>query len=201
MIIQLEHAVSDDDCRRLTAMYDCRAALTNARDHNGQPVVYWDQMRELPAAVEIVSPLVENCLCTLGELLPAAGPLYPETVILAALDVGGYHSAHADNCRQNEQGDWVANHTPQRDVSAIYYLNDTFEGGEIVFERVPLVVKPRRGLLLAFPSDAAHLHEVLPVRTGIRYTMPIWFTKQQRFALVDFSIGATPIGAEVRTPR
>ena len=77
MIIQLEHAVSDDDCRRLTAMYDCRAALTNARDYTGHPVVYWEQLRELPAAVEIVSPLVENCLCTLGELLPAAGPLYP----------------------------------------------------------------------------------------------------------------------------
>jgi prolyl 4-hydroxylase len=112
-------------------------------------------------------------------------------VILAALGVGGYHSRHADNCRQNEQGDWVANHTPQRDVSAIYYLNDEFEGGEIVFERAQLVVKPRRGLLLAFPSDADHLHEVLPVRGGVRYTMPIWFTKQQRYALADFSIGAT----------
>ena len=115
-------------------------------------------------------------------------PLYPETVILAALGAGGHHSRHADNCRQNEQGDWVANHTPQRDVTAIYYLNDEFDGGEIVFERVPLVVKPRRGLLLAFPSDAVHLHEVLAVRSGVRYTMPIWFTKQQRYALADFPL-------------
>jgi predicted 2-oxoglutarate/Fe(II)-dependent dioxygenase YbiX len=185
MIIQLEHAVSDDDCRRLTAMYDCRADLTNTRDHTGHPVVYWEQLRELPAAVEIVSPLVENCLCTLGELLPAAGPLYPETVILAALGVGGYHSAHADNCRQNEHGDWVANHTPHRDMTAIWYLNDGFDGGEIVFELQPLTIKPSRGLLLAFPSDAAHLHEVLPVRSGTRYTMAAWFTRQRSFALAD----------------
>jgi predicted 2-oxoglutarate/Fe(II)-dependent dioxygenase YbiX len=187
MIIQLEHAVSDDDCRRLTAMYDCRAALTNVRDHNGQPVVYWDQICELPAAVEIVAPLVENCLCTLGELLPAAGPLYPETVILAALGVGGYHSAHADNCRQNEHGDWVANHTPQRDMTTIWYLNEEFDGGEIVFDLQPLTIKPRRGLLVAFPSDAAHLHEVLPVRGGTRYTMAVWFTRQRSFAIGNFS--------------
>ena len=101
---------------------------------------------------------------------------------------------------ENEQGDWVANHTPQRDVSAIYYLNDTFEGGEIVFEQVPLMVKPRRGLLLVFPSNGAHLHEVLPVRSGVRYTMAIWFTKQQRYALADFLIGMSPQGAAVRTP-
>jgi predicted 2-oxoglutarate/Fe(II)-dependent dioxygenase YbiX len=117
-----------------------------------------------------------------------------------ALGAGGYHSPHADNCRQNEQRVWVANHTPQRDITVIYYLNDEFDGGEIVFALQQLVVKPRRGLLLAFPSDAAHVHEVLAVRSGVRYTMPIWFTKQQRYALANFSTGATPIEAGVQTP-
>jgi hypothetical protein len=60
--------------------------------------------------------------------------------------------------------------------------------------------KPRRGLLLAFPSDGAYVHEVLPMRSGVRYTMAIWFTKQQRFALADFPIGMSPQGAAVRTP-
>jgi prolyl 4-hydroxylase len=69
-------------------------------------------------------------------------------------------------------------HTPHRDVTAICYLNDEFEGGEIFFERAQLTTKPRRGLLLAFPSDSDHVHEVFPVRSGIRYTMAIWFTKQ-----------------------
>jgi 2OG-Fe(II) oxygenase superfamily len=106
-------------------------------------------------------------------------------VVLTATGPGGLHRRHADNSRQNEHGDWVANHTHQRDVSAIHYLNDAFEGGEIVFELQQLVVKPGRGPLLAVPSDADHVHEVLPVRSGVRYSMPIWFTKQQGFALVD----------------
>jgi len=83
-------------------------------------------------------------------------------------------------------------------VSAIYYLNDAFEGGEIVFDRAHLVVKPRRGLLLAFPSDADHVHEILPVRSGARYTMAIWFTKQQRLAL---SISALRAPESRPTPR
>jgi predicted 2-oxoglutarate/Fe(II)-dependent dioxygenase YbiX len=77
---------------------------------------------------------------------------------------------------------------PSRDVSAICYLNDEFDGGEIVFERAQMTVKPRRGLLLAFPSDADHVHEVLPVRRGVRYTMPIWFTQTAVLCADGFSV-------------
>ena len=112
-------------------------------------------------------------------------------VVLTAMAPGGLHRRHADNSRQNQHGDWVANRTHQRDVSAIHYLNDAFEGVEIVFELQQLVLTPGRGLLLAFPSDVDHVHEVLPVRSGVRYSMPICFTKQQGFALADLSLSAS----------
>jgi hypothetical protein len=177
MILQVENAASENDCHRLITVYDRYSHLTNVRDHTGHPVLYWDHIRDAPDADDILARLVPECLSKIsGPLHP--GPLYPETIILAAIGPGGHHSRHADNCRQDEQGDWVPNHTPQRDVSAIYYLNEEFEGGEIAFEKEKLVVKPRRGLLLAFPSDRDHVHEVYPVQRGIRYTMPIWFTKR-----------------------
>jgi predicted 2-oxoglutarate/Fe(II)-dependent dioxygenase YbiX len=201
MIIQVADAVGAEDCRRLMTMYDRHVHLTEVRDQTGFPVVYWPQFRDARYAVEIVPRLVEECLRNIGNQPRFAEPLYPETVILAAIGAGGHHSRHADNCRQNEQGDWVANHTPHRDVSAICYLNDEFDGGEIFFAREQLTVKPRRGLLLVFPSDADHVHEVFPVRSGVRYTMPIWFTKQQRFALADFPLSAPAIEAVVPNPR
>ena len=68
MIIQVEHAVSNDDCLQLMAIYDRQAHLTNARDHTGQPVVYWEQFREVADAAEIVPRLVEQCLGTLRDL-------------------------------------------------------------------------------------------------------------------------------------
>ena len=188
MIIQVENAASDDDCRQLMTIYDQHIHLATVRDQTGFPVVYWPQFRDAPHAAEIVPRLVGECLRNIGGQLQQAEPLYPETVILAAIGAGEHHSRHGDNCRQNEQGDWVANHTPHRDVSAICYLNDEFDGGEIFFERAQLTIKPRRGLVLAFPSDADHVHEVLPVRSGVRYTMPIWFTEHQRFALGGFRL-------------
>jgi predicted 2-oxoglutarate/Fe(II)-dependent dioxygenase YbiX len=190
MIIQVPDAVGAEDCRRLMTMYDRHVHLATVKDQTGFPVVYWPQFRDASDAAEIVLRLLQECLCNIGSQLRSAEPLYPETVILAAMGAGGHHGRHADNCRQNEQGDWVANHTPHRDVSAIYYLNEEFDGGEIVFERQQLTVKPRRGLLLAFPSDAEHVHEVFPVRSGVRYTMPIWLTKQACFALAMSALAA-----------
>ena len=188
MIVQVTETVTDHDCQRLITMYNRYTHLTDTRDHTGHLIVYWSHLQDAPDADEIIPRLVKRCLRHISCALGLADLLYPETVILAALGSGGCHSQHADNCRQNDPGDWVPNHTPQRDVSAIYYLNDAFEGGEIVFDREKVVVRPRRGLLLAFPSDGDHVHEVLPVRSGVRYTMPIWFSKQKAFALANFSL-------------
>jgi 2OG-Fe(II) oxygenase superfamily len=186
VILQLSEAVSDHDCEQLIGMYDRHVHLTNVRDQTGHPVVYWTHLGEAPNANEIIPRLVQGCLRRIIGSLQIGYPLYPETVVIAAVGVGGRHSLHADNCRQNEKGDWVPNHTPQRDTSAIYYLNETFEGGEIVFEREGLAIKPRRGLLVAFRSNAGHAHEVRPVRDGVRYTMPIWFTKEKARCLEGF---------------
>jgi hypothetical protein len=164
MILQLDDALSADDCRSLVV--ECRACVKVGE------VLRW------PGFGGALAPaIVEEC----RSLLPFDGPLYPETVILTGLGPGGFHTPHADNWRPVAGGGREPNHTPHRDASAIYYLNDEFEGGEVVFADHGLTVKPRRGLLLAFPSD--HWHEVLPVRSGVRYTMPIWFTRQSSLAL------------------
>jgi hypothetical protein len=186
LILQISETVSDFDCEQLIRMYDRHAHFTNVTDQTGHPVVYWTNLQKAPDAKEVIPRLVRECLRRITGPLQLPDPLYPETVIIAAVGLGGRHSRHADNCRQNEKGDWVPNHTPQRDISAIYYLNATFEGGEIVFERERLAIKPRRGLLVAFRSDAGHVHEVLPVRDGTRYTMPIWFTKERALGLKEF---------------
>jgi len=188
MIVQVTETITDRDCQRLITMYNRHRLLTDLSGYTGNPVVYWNYLQDIPDASQIIPRLVEQCLRRIRNALLFEDPLYPETVLLAALGPGGRHSQHADNCRQTATGDWEPNHTPQRDMSAIYYLNDDFEGGEIVFDRERVSIKPRRGLLVAFPSDAGHVHEVLPVRSGVRYTMPIWSSKQKAHALANFPL-------------
>jgi predicted 2-oxoglutarate/Fe(II)-dependent dioxygenase YbiX len=188
MIIQIDDALGKDACRNFAKIYDSHAHRATQRDVTGHPVVHWFHIQNDPNANDALRRLVLDCLRLIYGSFRLSASLYPETVILATMGPGGRHPWHADNCQQNGQGDWIPNHTPQRDVSAIYYLNDDFEGGEIVFAQWGLWIKPRRGLLVAFPSDRSHAHEVVPVRTGFRYTVPIWFTHQEAFALPGFAL-------------
>jgi len=199
MIIQIENALSDQDCHCLAKMYDQHVHLSKeqylhlSKEREQSPILFWYHLEALSGAIEIFQRVVSECSDKIIESFGLERLLYPETVILARMGPGGYHPRHADNSRQDEQGNWVPNHSPQRDLSAIYYLNGDFEGGELVFPRHGLTIKPRIGLLVAFPGDGDHMHEVVPVRTGFRYTLPIWFTKQEAFGLKNLSSSEAPI--------
>ncbi len=181
MIIRIEKALNPVDCQQLINFYDQTAKFSNNKDTTGHPVVYYEKISDPD---KIIPKLVLDCLEYIEEDFELGYRLYPETVILAAMGVGGHHPIHADNCKQDAYGNWVPNHTYQRDFSAIYYLNSDFDGGEIVFNQTT-VIKPYQGLLLAFPSGQCYQHEVLTVTKGFRYTMPIWFTRQERFRLAN----------------
>ena len=86
---------------------------------------------------------------------------------------GGEYKPHtdADNWFPGEQT-WKR--AVDRDLSLLVYLNDGFEGGEIVFPNFGLSLQPKRGLLIAFPSDRRYLHAARPVRSGIRYALVSW---------------------------
>lgn len=51
--------------------------------------------------------------------------------------------------------------------TALLYLNDDYEGGEIMFTEENISVKPSAGSLIIFPERT--LHEVLLVKEGNRY--------------------------------
>jgi hypothetical protein len=182
MVFQFADALDQATCRTLCGIYDGYRAQAGIFDYSGLPVLHWDDFRGVPEVAELLRGLIRQAHARIIALLPDHAPLYPETLFLANLAVGGRHPKHADNCEPRDGG-WVPNHTPQRDVSALYYLNEDFEGGEIVFEQHGLVIRPRTGLMVIFPSDRDHVHEVLPVVAGARYSVQTWFTRQREKAM------------------
>jgi predicted 2-oxoglutarate/Fe(II)-dependent dioxygenase YbiX len=105
-----------------------------------------------------------------------AAPLHSDTIQLVKWFEGQEHSAHADNAHP----DGAPHNTPWRDYGSVVYLNDDYEGGEFFFQRSRLMIKPKKGMLLAFPGGHTHEHGVAKVRRGERYTMPGWYTRDSR---------------------
>lgn len=60
-------------------------------------------------------------------------------------------------------------------IVCMYYVNDDYEGGEIVFPDYDIKIKPKANSLVMFPGNENYLHEVLEVLEGFRYTFPTRF--------------------------
>ena len=53
-------------------------------------------------------------------------------------------------------------------------MNDSYTGGEIVFPRFNLTIKPEADAMIMFPSTYVYNHSVLPVTEGTRYSVVSW---------------------------
>ena len=91
---------------------------------------------------------------------------------------GGHYKGHNDGESFNyETRQWER--CMPRDISFLFYLNDQYGGGELEFGDLGLTIKPKKGMMIAFPSYKEFAHKVHPVTWGHRYTLVSWVETQK----------------------
>ena len=93
-----------------------------------------------------------------------------EPVQFLGYPVGGHYTGHNDGEHFNyKTNQWER--VMERDVSFLFYLNDQYGGGELEFYDLGLTIKPKKGMMIAFPSYKDFAHKVHPVTWGHRYSL------------------------------
>ena len=101
-----------------------------------------------------------------------------EPVQLLGYPVGGHYKGHNDCEHFNyETNKWER--SLERDVSFLFYLNDQYGGGELEFYDLGLTIKPKKGMMIVFPSYKEFSHKVHPVTWGHRYSLVSWVSTQK----------------------
>ena len=182
-ILVLEDTLCLQECTFLITLYDRYSELSPNLDYqNCRRLLDYYTLRDVDSeSARRVYGITLRCKERIKVHL-STEELFVESLFVACLLSGDSHVAHADS-EQREHGRWVPNHTPDRDYTAIAYLNDNFTGGELVFPHLDLAIAPKPGLLVAFPSDHRFVHVVPKVLSGKRYSLPIWFTVNSEKAM------------------
>jgi len=81
---------------------------------------------------------------------------------------GQYFRAHIDTVRNDA-------YLALRRLSLVIFLNSVEEGGELLFIRDNIKIKPEPGLAVAFPAGITHPHEACEVTKGVKYAIVTWY--------------------------
>ena len=101
-----------------------------------------------------------------------------EPVQFLGYPVGGHYQEHNDGESFNHTTRQWEKIMP-RDVSFLFYLNDQYGGGELEFYELGLTIKPKKGMMIVFPSYKDFAHKVHPVTWGHRYSLVSWVATQK----------------------
>jgi predicted 2-oxoglutarate/Fe(II)-dependent dioxygenase YbiX len=89
-------------------------------------------------------------------------------------DAEGYYGSNPEPLKNYDPGNQMSE--VLNEYSSILYLNDNYQGGELYFEEIDLLIKPKVNQLVFFPSGSEFRHEVKPVLSGDRYTLASFYT-------------------------
>jgi predicted 2-oxoglutarate/Fe(II)-dependent dioxygenase YbiX len=130
-------------------------------------------------ALSIVSATIGKRLSFLYE--PYLRKYPPGSYLKMHADAEGYYGGSPEPLRNYDPSNPMSE--VLNECSSILYLNDSYEGGELYFEELDLLIKPKANQLVFFPSGAEFRHEVKPVTEGDRYTLASFYTTDKLLGL------------------
>jgi prolyl 4-hydroxylase len=136
--------------------------------------------------LDVVSKIEEftvSCLPTYNKLILPVENQEPTSIVM--YEKGEQYEAHWDyfnpKLHPKEYETFVVPSGSNRVATAIFYLNDGFEGGETYFPKIDFKIKPELGMCITFLNmfdddefNEESLHAGLPVTGGEKYIATKW---------------------------
>jgi predicted 2-oxoglutarate/Fe(II)-dependent dioxygenase YbiX len=147
-----------------------QGAFQDARTNNIMPVSHLAGITNNPLLQNVHNQFYTLLLASINPYSVKYGieePLYHEGYNLLKYSNNQEYKKHYDG------GTKIA-----RAISAVVYLNDDYEGGELEFPHFNVKIKPEAGMLILFPSNYAYAHVAHPVTSGTKYALVTWIRDQ-----------------------
>ncbi len=156
----INNFIDKHDCLNMIGVIDSLDRWESEHELDSRTLVWNSDHQDSIAFIKKYYPMV----------LQEAGisNLYPHVVGFYKYFPGKGMGVHSDimddNCKDCE-------------LSAVFYLNEEYSGGQIYFPKLNVEIKPITGSVVFYPAHLLEFdHGVRPISTGYRYAIPMCFT-------------------------
>lgn len=137
-------------------------------------VTYPNIIKNSPETVEIIENMVYRFKENVDNFFQV--DCDPTTPAMVRWLPGQFQNPHADKELHEGPDAGKPNFFPWYDIAGLFYVNDDYEGGELYFPKQNIQFKPKAGSAYFFPGDMNYIHGVTEIKSGIRYTVPFFWT-------------------------
>lgn len=122
--------------------------------------------------ISTIHDAIQMCIYDYSESFNKDLGFLPDEITIRKYHPGGQMGPHID-CEEDDD-------EARLTASIVLYLNDDFEGGEVIFRHHNVRIKPEPGSLLMFPSVKPYYHESTPIVSGFKYMCPAFMFKTSK---------------------
>lgn len=143
---------------------------------------YWEDRVITYPNIEKTNPRIISIINNMVDRLKVEVDLFfnvdafPTSPAMVRWLPGQLQMPHADKELHSGPDAGKPNDFPWYDIAGLFYLNDDYEGGELYFPNQGIQFKPKAGSAHFFPGDMNYIHGVTEITSGVRYTVPFFWT-------------------------
>ena len=166
-----DNVLPADACQRMTELFDhCQVRRSETAGLKSFSELVIDGLPEWIDYHVMLERLKERCLQRYRRDCPGR---FPDRHDYEAFRIKRYDPARSDQFREHVDAYNLV--SARRFLVCFWYLNDVEDGGETVFSRLRIQVRPRAGRVVMFPPFWMYEHAGLPPVSGPKYIISTYF--------------------------
>jgi predicted 2-oxoglutarate/Fe(II)-dependent dioxygenase YbiX len=170
-----------DICKKLINLYESGVFKDDLKENKLEAIIYsskttsnieWDNiLKELKdlVAKKIKDYLIPNKL------------INPQSYVFSHAGISCLEKNKAVPYHYDLEITFIKEKIKVSHFAVLIYLNDDFEGGELVFPLQNITIKPEKGMMVIFPTSYMYPHAVSPVFSGKRYSVRMSYVLDKDF--------------------
>lgn len=187
-IVSLDHFITGEELYKLNSFIRGNTVwdVTETQYNDNGTVIYdsnyWEDRVITQQNIDKVDPKINNIIKGMVHRLKIKVDDFfqvdalPTPPAMVRWLPGQLQMPHADKELHSGPDAGKPNDFPWYDIAGLFYINDDYEGGELYFPNQGIQFKPKAGSAYFFPGDMNYIHGVTEVKSGIRYTVPFFWT-------------------------